>query len=148
MKEIIPMMTSLEELEVLAYGPSTRTGPLGSEWMTSLKRLKTLKFRGFRVSNDTSQFEHLKKMTGLRKLMINDIYVYFSSLLNILNSLGEMKNLQVINIQILLENDWEEQMVKEKFKEAEETIDQKFHGVSRRLYIVESNYGFTIRKNC
>ena len=80
--------------------------------------------------------------------MINDIYVYFSSLLNILNSLGEMKNLQVINIQILLENDWEEQMVKEKFKEAEETIDQKFHGVSRRLYIVESNYGFTIRKNC
>ena len=75
MKEIIPMMTSLEELEVLAYGPSTRTGPLGYEWMASLKRLKTLKFRGFRVSNDTSQFEHLKflkKMTGLRKLMIND----------------------------------------------------------------------------
>ena len=144
MKEIIPMMTSLEELEFLASGPST----LDFEWMASLKRLKNLKFGGFRVSNATSQFEHLKKMTGLRKLMIQNIYVYFSSLLNILNSLGEMKNLQVINIQILLENDWDEQMVKEKFKKAEETIDQKFHGVSRRLYIVERNYGFTIQKNC
>ena len=41
-----------------------------------------------------------------------------------------MKNLQVINIQILLENYWNEQMVKKKFKKAEETIDQNFHGVS------------------
>ena len=38
-------------------------------------------------------------------------------------------------------------MVKEKFKKAEETIYQKFHGVSRRIYIVDRNYGFTIRKN-
>ena len=47
-----------------------------------------------------------------------------------------MKNLQVINVQLLLENDCDEQMVKEKFKKAEETTDQKFHGVSRRLSIV------------
>ena len=73
--------------------------------------------------------------------------MYFSSLLNVLNSLGELKNLQLISIQILLENAWDEQMVKEKFKKAEETIYQKFHGVSRRIYIVDRNYGFTIRKN-
>ena len=71
---------------------------MGFEWMASLKGLKTLKFGGFRVSNATSQFDHLKK------LIITNIYVYFSSLLSMLNSLGEMKNLQVINIQILLEN--------------------------------------------
>ena len=56
--------------------------------------------------------------------------------------------MKVINIQLLLENDCDEQMVKEEFKKAEETTDQKFHGVSRRLSIVERNYGFTIRKNC
>ena len=48
-----------------------------------------------------------------------------------------MKNLHVINVQISLENGWDEQMVKEKFKQAEDTINQKFHGVSRRCYIVE-----------
>ena len=55
---------------------------------------------------------------------------------------------RVINIQILLANDRDEQMVKEKFKKVEETMDQKFHGISRRLYMVGRNYGFTIRKKC
>ena len=55
---------------------------------------------------------------------------------------------ELIEPKKVLENDCDEQMVKDKFKKAEETTDQKFHGVSRRLSIVERNYGFTIRKNC
>ena len=57
-----------------------------------------------------------------------------------------MKNLQVINIQILLENDWDEQMVKEKFKQAEDTIDQKFQGdfISWKGIMLISNIWMTI----
>lgn len=99
-------MTGLEELEIYS---GLSPFYLDDEWMSSLEFLKTLKIWGWRVLNATSQFEHMKKMTGLKKMIIQLCYFQSNSFLYILNSLGEMKYLQNIHIQIdnCLENGWD-----------------------------------------
>ena len=143
-KEFGPMMTSLEELKIFAndyFLPD-------NEWMSSLEGLKTLRICGFKDSNVTSLFEHLKKMTGLKKLTLQEFKLSSNTLLPNLNSLGEMKNLQDVNIEMY----GGYRQINEKKKKLAEAkrmtrmINTRFQGA--KFSVVEKKYGFSIqRKN-
>ena len=143
-KEFGPMMTSLEELKIFAndyFLPD-------NEWMSSLEGLKTLKICGFKDSNVTSLFEHLKKMTGLKKLTLQEFKLSSNTLLPNLNSLGEMKNLQDVNIEMYGPYGGYRKINEKKKKLAQakkmtQMINTKFQGA--KFYTVEKQYGFSIQ---
>ena len=146
-KEFGPMMTGLEELKIFANSwPAYFLSD--NEWMSSLEGLKTLRICGFKDSNVTSLFEHLKKMTGLKKLTLQEFKLSSNTLLPNLNSLGEMKNLQDVNIEMYGEY---RQIYEKKKKLAEakrmtRMINTRFQGA--KFSVVEKKYGFSIqRKN-
>ena len=70
-----------------------------------------------------------------------------SSLLDILNSLGDKKDVKIRNhIHFFLDNDWSEQVTMETFKQAEKIIENKFP--KDFLFLVESKYFLLSRKYC
>ena len=141
-KEFGPMMTGLEELKIFAF----RQFLPDNEWMSSLEGLKTLKICGFKDSNVTNFFEHLKKMTGLKKLTLQQFKLSSNTLLPNLNSLGEMKNLQDVNIEMY----GGYRQINEKKKKMAEAkrmtrmINTRFQGA--KFSVVEKMYGFSIQK--
>lgn len=116
--------------------------------------------------------ENLKKMTGLKNLQLihcgltGDVVKFFNelppglklalhqckissniaSLLDILNCLGKMKNIQILNnIIFCLDNDWEAQMTKDIMEKAKEITDQIFSG-ELDIWIEENKHQFKIWK--
>jgi hypothetical protein len=112
-----------------------------------LEGLKTLKICGFKDSNVTSLFEHLKKMTGLKKLTLQEFKLSSNTLLPNLNSLlGEMKNLQDVNIEMYggYRQINEKKKKLAQAKKMTQMINKKIQGA--KFYIVEKKYGFSIQK--
>ena len=126
-------------------------------------------------------FDVLKKMNGMKMKMIqladcwlkNDFFYQFlkqfppglsliispncmisfqiTSLLKILNSLGEMKAKKVLKnydeIDACLDNDLDEEKTKEILNKAQEIIDEKFDELSYTVNgLREKKYGFELRK--
>ena len=114
--------------------------------MTSLEEclegLKTLKICGFEDSNVTSLFEHLKKMTGLKKLTLQEFKLSSNTLLPNLNSLGEMKNLQDVNIEMYGARPFGKKLA--EAKRMTRMINTRFQGA--KFSVVEKMYGFSIQK--
>ena len=78
-------------------------------------------------------------------LILEDCHFFFhiSSLLDILNSLGEMKDKKILEIVdytcFFLDNDLDKEKTKEIFKKAQDIIDEKFNDLTDHKFSIREN---------
>ena len=173
LKKIRPMT-----IETLSINPLGLIKPWKFDWILSFKNLKKLTIKGVILDVDLSyMFDVVKKIDGMKTIQLADcwlkkdffyqflkqfppghsliihpncmIHFHITSLLEILNSLGEMKaqkNLKIYDkIVVRLDNDLDKEKTKEILKKAQEIIDEKFDELEY-ANLREEKYGFSLSK--
>ena len=165
LKKIGSMLINLETLEIVDANDT-----LDFEWISSFQNLKTLKIvqelfdENHLVAN--INYENLKKITALKNLQLScgltgDIFQLLnklqpglklslrdctlcyniSSLLDILNCLGKVKNLQIqSSIRFFLENDLEEEVAKDLVEKAKNIINLNIIDQTRYWYVCKGDF--------
>ena len=131
------------------------------DWILNFRNLKKLTITNFSLDfEDSYMFNVLKKIDGMQMIefadcMLKDgfleqfppglkliiqrdctFYFHISYLLEVLNSLGEMKAkkmLEINNIDIDFDHDLDKEETEEIFEKAQEIINEKFDGLTYNI---------------
>ena len=151
---------NLKKLTVIDAGSGSgsgylgRMGPLGIDWskmfdaVKKMNRMKTIEFVSCFLTKELVEKFGKQFPPGQSSLIINSCYFDFqiTSLLDFLNSLGEMRNKKILRInqwnytRIRLDNNLDKENTEQIFKKAQEIIDEKLNGL---IFITEKKYGST-----
>ena len=153
MQEIGTMMTNIENLTIGIENVSiVNQGTLS--WISNLTNLKKIQL-SFDFYDQPIKVFLGEIATILRSpyiLMLErdcTIYCSISSMIDMINALGTMKDLQILDCAILEFNvscyDLDEQETKGMYEKAMKIIDQKLNNVTFSIYDYE--YGFEMKKD-
>ena len=172
LKKIRPMT-----IETLSFNPLRLDKPWNFDWILNFKNLKKLTIRGELNPLDVDlsyMLDVLKKIHGMEMIVFESLELkkeffsqflkqfphgqtlvncYFSfqinSLLETLNSLGEMKEKKILEINNIewhgYQNDLDKEKTKEILKKAQGIINEKFDDLEY-IYLKERKYGSKLLK--